>query len=91
MNKIDFENAFMKAWDVSGLPEYYTRTDDLKNIGFKFDVWGDMDYWQSEAISEWLEDLDKSILEVSFEQIKANKNSILELAKIIKHEDDRGY
>lgn len=84
MNKLDFE----KAWDVSGLPEYYSRMDELGDIGFTFDENGDMNPWESEAIGYWLEDLDKSILEVTLEEIKANKDSILELAQIIKYEDE---
>lgn len=58
--------------------------DDLYRIGFTFDSDGDMDHWQSLALAEWLEALEKSVVEVALEEIQAAKSGIMDRAKILE-------
>ena len=78
---------FCKEWDASGLPEYYERMDGLNRIGFTFDDEGDMDHYESEALSEWLGD-ERTVMGVSLSEIEAAKTSILAAAKLLLENAD---
>jgi hypothetical protein len=74
--------SFCKAWEASGLPAYYERMDDLNRIGFRFDGNGDMDHYESEALSAWLGN-DRALMSVSLAKIEAVKPSILASARLL--------
>jgi len=64
MNK----ETFKTIWDKSGLPEYFDMLDHLHGLGFSFNegAYGDMDFYQSEALNEWL---DKNYPDTNFDQV----------------------
>lgn len=76
--------TFRKAWDDSGLPEYYERMDDLHRLGYNFPD-GDMDHYESEALSEWLGD--RYIMDISLEEYKEILPNIKERAETLKHNE----
>ena len=77
------EKRFKELWDASGLPEYYERMDELRRIGYTFDDRGDMDHYESEALSEWLVD-DRSIMDCSYDECVDALPIIKARAKILQ-------
>lgn len=75
--------TFRKAWDASGLPEYYERMDDLHRLGFTFDAHGDMDHFETLALHEWLTD-ERGIMDVTLAEVEAAKSSIIAAAAILR-------
>jgi len=75
--------TFRKAWDTSGLPEYYERMDDLQSLGFTFDIHGDMDHFETLALHEWLTD-DRGIMDVTLPDVESAKPGIMERAAILR-------
>ena len=78
--------TFRKAWDASGLPEYYERMDDLQRLGFTFDAHGDMDHYETLALHEWLTD-ERGIIAVTLVEVEAAKPGILAAAAILRENE----
>lgn len=91
MKEEKIEKAFREAWDKSGLPEYFQRMDELAKMGFHFEdnVGGDMNYFQSEALNDFIKERyteGTSILDIDIKDIESEKEKIFNRAKEIESE-----
>lgn len=77
-------NDLKTIWDTSGLPEYYSRMDELKELGLTFDAAGELDNNQSVALAAWLELIGKSVTEVTIDEIKSAIPSVAKCAAMIE-------
>lgn len=90
---MDYTN-FQKLWDEYGLSKYYERMDDLQRLGYTFENnrYNDMDYYESEALKEWLGD-DRSIMDVTLIECETILPQIRKRAEILQqnNKDQRVY
>lgn len=79
-----YEEYFREQWKESGLDDYYKRMDDLYKLGFSFDddLEGNMNYYQDQALNEFLGD--RRLLDVTMEEIEKNYAKIMERASHLK-------
>lgn len=85
MNK----EQFTQLWNESGLKEYYSRIDELDTMGFEFtrDKYGDIDYYQGEALREFLTKRNATLTTINLQEIKDNFKEILDRASTLKHNE----